>query len=580
MALTFANPSMRASGTDLAIQISPLGLIELSDEEFEVHGPRLNRYAQNWAFYLGHHWSYMKAPGEFQTTVNYVRAMSDWMTNFVFGKGVDFKCDPEFQHIVPALLDRVWDTDNNKAQVLWELGNMGSVQGDAFVKVCYDPTYQDASGMAHPGRVRILPLNGAFCFPEWHPHDRGRLQRFKLKYRFWDTSPEGTRQLNTYVEVLTDEYIEEYLNDKLIDRRANPIGQIPIVHISNKIASASPFGLSDIHDIIDLNRCYNELMTEIQEIIAYYTAPVTIITGSRPASLDRGANNVWALPDPKSHVENLTGGSEGLPQALETLDKLELAMHKMMGIPASALGEELAVSNTSGVALAIQFQPAMNMHSQKVTQYSEALRRINALILRHLFIFEPDTIYYDPDTNGIKQDGQPDFVDPEDPAVYDIECSFPPPLPVDRLIKLNEIQVMMALGLMSKIGALRDLGEEFPDEKLAELAQEQIDDEKQSAAQSLIRAHMGAVTQALTGIVPEGAGDPAGAEPTKNADGSTTEPAPPPVAQNLPKLPELGDIDALMQDQMTNMFSDIVTRAYGTKMPQRRQVDKNDNDND
>jgi hypothetical protein len=37
---------MRASGSDLTIAISPLGLVELADEEFEVHGPRLNRYAQ------------------------------------------------------------------------------------------------------------------------------------------------------------------------------------------------------------------------------------------------------------------------------------------------------------------------------------------------------------------------------------------------------------------------------------------------------------------------------------------------------------------------------------------------------
>lgn len=51
----FMSASMRAAGSDLTIAISPLGLIELSDEEFEVHGPRLTRYAQNWAFYLGHH---------------------------------------------------------------------------------------------------------------------------------------------------------------------------------------------------------------------------------------------------------------------------------------------------------------------------------------------------------------------------------------------------------------------------------------------------------------------------------------------------------------------------------------------
>ena len=51
MAVDFISPSMRAAGSDLTIAISPLGLVELSDEEFEVHGPRLARYAQAWAFY-------------------------------------------------------------------------------------------------------------------------------------------------------------------------------------------------------------------------------------------------------------------------------------------------------------------------------------------------------------------------------------------------------------------------------------------------------------------------------------------------------------------------------------------------
>jgi hypothetical protein len=56
MSLNFYPPSYRAAASDLTVAISPLGLVELADEEFEVHGPRLNRYASNWAWYLGHHW--------------------------------------------------------------------------------------------------------------------------------------------------------------------------------------------------------------------------------------------------------------------------------------------------------------------------------------------------------------------------------------------------------------------------------------------------------------------------------------------------------------------------------------------
>lgn len=76
MSIDFSSPSYRAAGSDLTIAISPMGLVELADEEFEVHGPRLNRYAHNFAFYLGHHWSYRREPGEPQLTFNYTRAFS------------------------------------------------------------------------------------------------------------------------------------------------------------------------------------------------------------------------------------------------------------------------------------------------------------------------------------------------------------------------------------------------------------------------------------------------------------------------------------------------------------------------
>ncbi len=51
MSVDFSLPPYRSGSSNLTVSVSPLGLVELSDEEFEVHGPRLNRYALNWAFY-------------------------------------------------------------------------------------------------------------------------------------------------------------------------------------------------------------------------------------------------------------------------------------------------------------------------------------------------------------------------------------------------------------------------------------------------------------------------------------------------------------------------------------------------
>jgi len=100
-------------------------------------------------------------------------------------------------------------------------------------------------------------------------------------------------------------------------------------------------------------------------------------------------------------------------------------------VPANALGEPQPISNTSGVALAIQYMPTMQWFGLKRVQYGAGLREVSQLILMTLFAKEPDTVFYDPNTDGIidEQLGQMPRLDPADPAVYDIECVFPPPLP-------------------------------------------------------------------------------------------------------------------------------------------------------
>jgi hypothetical protein len=487
VAVSFDSPSFRAASSDLTVAISPLGLVELADEEFEVHGPRLNRYASNWAFYLGHHWGYRREQGEPQLTFNYVRAFSDFLTNFTFSRGVQFITPKETEHIVPALLKSVWEVDNQKDQVLWELGNQGGVSGDTFVKVAWEPPDPE-SGQPLP-RVRILVLNSAYCFPEWHPHDRGKLLRFKLKYKFWGTSPEGTRTVFTYTEILTNQVVEEYINDELIDQRPNPLGVIPIVHIPNVPVSGSPWGLADIQDILSLNREYNEKATDISDIVAYHAAPVTIITGAKASNLEKSARKVWGGLPKEANVYNLENGVD-LVGPLEYLHLLKLAMHEMMGIPEVALGQIQPISNTSGVALAIQYQPTMSKYHLKRIQYTAGLKKINEFVLRTLAFYDPDRFIYDPLTEGIIEDGQPEVLNLADPLTYQTDCHWPPPLPLDAMVKLQEITQKMMLGIESKRSALRELGEQFPDEKVQELFDEQVREAKEQGALEMLKAQI------------------------------------------------------------------------------------------
>jgi hypothetical protein len=572
----FSPPSYRAASSDLTISISPLGLVELADEEFEVHGPRLNRYSLNWAMYLGHHWGYRREQGEMQIAVNYYRAFIDYLARFTFGKGVKFRSPKATEAVVPDRLERVWEQDNDKQRVLFEMAQTGGITGDCFVKIAYEEPWEDSIGRFHPGRVRILPLNSAFCFPEFHPHDRTRLLRFKQKYRFWGTSLEGTRQVFTYTEILTDDIIEEYINDELIDSRPNPLGMVPVVHIPNVPVSGSPWGLSDAHDIITLNRAYNEISTDIADIVNYHAAPVTVIVGAKASNLEKGAKKVWGGLPKDAQVFNLEGGGNGLNGAMQYLETLKRSMHELMNIPETALGQVQPISNTSGVALSIQYQPLMNRYSQKVAQYGTGLEQINELIMLNLAVKEPEAFIYNPEEDGPIKDGQVTQLDPNDPITYQTYADFPEPLPLDKLILLNELQTRMSLGLESKEGALRSLGEEFPEEKLQEIREELIADAMSDGALSLVRVQIQKEIMDMTGMMPGPDGGMATPiDPMMMGDGDVLgdgiDGPPPQEGEQDPQDAE-NEGEKMMFEQ--ELREGLMQQAYGTKLPTRRAFDK------
>jgi len=567
----FSPPSYRAASSDLTISISPLGLVELADEEFEVHGPRLNRYSLNWAMYLGHHWGYRREQGEMQIAVNYYRAFLDYLARFTFGPGVHFRSPQATGAIVPNRLERVWEIDNDKQRVLLEMAQTGGITGDCFVKVAYEEAWEDSIGRLHPGRVRVLPLNPAFCFPEFHPHDRTRLLRFKQKYRFWGTSLEGTRQVFTYTEILTDDIIEEYVNDELIDSRPNPLGEIPVVHIANIPVSGSPWGLSDAHDIITLNRAYNEISTDIADIINYHAAPVTVIVGAKASNLEKGAKKVWGGLPKDAQVFNLEGGGAGIQGALQYLETLKRSMHELMNIPETALGQVQPISNTSGVALSIQFQPLMNRWTQKTSVYGKGIERVNELILLNLAVKEPETFMYNPDEDGPIAEDQLTQLDPNDPLTYVTHAQFQPPLPLDRIVMLNELAQLMSMGLESKEGALRALGEEFPDEKLAEIRSELVDDAQAEGALNLVKVQIQKQIMDLTGFMagPDGTATPV--DPMMMGDGEVLG-----DGQLGPQAQQGGDpaIEQQNLEAEAAIRQDLLTKAYGSEVAPRRAVEK------
>jgi hypothetical protein len=246
---------------------------------------------------------------------------------------------------------------------------------------------------------------------------------------------------------------------------------------------------------------------------------------------------------------------------MDFMDRLKKAMHEMTGVPETALGQAQPISNTSGVALSIQFQPLMNRYHQKIVQYAHGLERINELVLKTLAIKEPETFMFDPDSETPPKPDQLIQLDPNDPHTYRTYCHFPPPLPLDKLIVLNEIQSLLSLGLQSKEGALRDLGEEFPESKLQEIRQELIDDALAKGSLNLIKTEIQNEIMSLTGMAtgPDGQATPAAPEQVAMAEQATgsTQVLDPAILDNL----RLGE---------QKVRTRLVTEAYGTRLPQRQ----------
>jgi hypothetical protein len=195
---------------------------------------------------------------------------------------------------------------------------------------------------------------------------------------------------------------------------------------------------------------------------------------------------------------------------------------------------------------------------------------------------EPEMLTYNDLIDPPLQDNQLPMLDPMDAITYENTVHFQPPLPVDQLVKLNELQVKMALGLESKRGALLELGEEQPDEKLQELFHELLDDAEQQAALEFLRSQAASFTVNMTGMIPpdgpvpnppppQGGGD-GGGDGVKSAGGPNVSSAP----GSVPKLGVLPGIDLTDSADVQKMQQRIVSLAHGATLPQRRVPEEDD----
>jgi hypothetical protein len=398
---------------------------------------RILQYGRLWNFYKGNHWNYVPEAGEPVTTANFVQLFVDKHSQYLFGN--QFTIHANFRgsayQAAEDLLNEEWEK-NHIGQLGFQMGQVGGVTGDCWVNVGID---NDA---VFGDRVKLTVFPSEFVFPIFFRNsDRG----FSGLLVQWPESEVvsnafGRVRVRTYVagQYWTKDEVWELRDGQPISNsKPNLLGEIPFTHIPNLMVGTEFFGMSDIGQVVDSNREFNEKTTDLGDIINYHAAPVTVIYGAKASTLQKGARKVWSGLPKDARVENLELQGD-LAAAREYLMNLKDTLFQLGSMPKVAFGGDVPISNTSGVALAIQFAPILEHMKKKRLTYTKGIQYVNYQILRVREIL-----------GDYKANGRP--------LPYYSGVKWPDPLPRDKQLRLNELTVMQQMKLLSRAMILREL---------------------------------------------------------------------------------------------------------------------------
>lgn len=457
-----------------AYAVDPLFQQWLVRDEKELDQRRIRAYKYFMDFYRGRHWEEM---GEFnpaygnksfvqeefnRRTWNIAQNIVDKLVAFLVKEPWSIKLPAELEggaedigqkNPIHDILESVW-TANNRMVFSYKMAHMGCITGDCFVKVSYDEDFY-APGI---GELKFDVLDSRTVQPFFDDMEKDKLIGARIQYPVKEVNEDGSTKLTMYQELHTDGNIVYALDGEIQTIIPNPLGELMIVHIKNEPLPFERYGRSDLYNLIMPNKEYNEKRSDISEILAYHAAPVTIIKGARVQNLEKGARKVWGGIPKDGDVYNLNLEAD-LSSSLQYLEDLKTHLHETGCVPPETLSNLQAVSNTSGSALHLQYQPILDRIQRKRPEYATGLQKINRIILR----------FYE-------SVGALDLPEDVPPALkYKTGIEWGDALPRDRSIDLADLSTEIGLGIESKRGALKRLGNENPEAKLEEIKQETME---------------------------------------------------------------------------------------------------------
>lgn len=412
---------------------------------------RLRAYRENLDFYNGIQWLGHPRHRERRLTFNYAKVFVDKVTSYLMS-GLDFNVDAvspddkENAHKAVEALYQVYDA-NDLEQLDFDTEVDTAILGDGCYKVTWDTIER---------RVRVSAPDVQGIFVWWRGDDVARVWRVASRYRLSAdevsllygvratrrVAPAAGKHQSTVVEVWTERQFELWIDDLLLERKANPYGFIPFIIFPNLREPKKFWGVSDIPALIEPARELNRALSQLSLILELSGNPIAVlenIENAEDIAVRPGA--VWEIPErAKAYLLDLLQGG-GVKLHVDYIDLLYRTLHDLSESPRTAFGDNQR--GLSGVALEMELHPLLQKVRRKRTIRSTVYRRRNELILRMLEQMTGESF-----------------------GRYRSRIIWGPVLPQDRGRLVRDEEILVGAGVHSRRTAMGELGVEDPDVEL------------------------------------------------------------------------------------------------------------------
>jgi hypothetical protein len=166
-----------------------------------------------------------------------------------------------------------------------QVAQNAAVLGDGIYKVLWDPAL---------GRIRMLSVDPRTFFAVWAGDDPSTLRRVEVAYSlgaedlalggYGVSAGEadalcGTNGTAEVVERWTATELEVVVARTTTRRGPNPYGFIPFVHVPNLPMANESWGVSDLVDVLPINREIDERVSDQADVIRFHADPPIVFRG-------------------------------------------------------------------------------------------------------------------------------------------------------------------------------------------------------------------------------------------------------------------------------------------------------------